>query len=250
MKISDHPLRVLLVDDDEVSLEVMTLQIGGQGHHVEPVESGDAAMRLLEHMPEPGFDVMLTDLQMPGLSGVELARAVRTTAPGLLLLAMSGSKPAAGVAEAYDGFLLKPFSMDTLESALRGRSASPLGAPHSNPLADHRTLDEGVYASLAASMPAAQLQQLYMLCLDDAALRMTRMRTAGTAGDDATYRREAHAVKGGCSMVGAMELRRLAAAAELEGLDAANHVASLDEMMIAVERLRRILIAREDRPTE
>ncbi len=51
-------------------------------------------------------------------------------------------------------------------------------------------------------------------------------------------------------MVGAVELHRLAAAAEEIGVDAANHVASLDEMMIAWERLRRILNAREDRPPQ
>jgi HPt (histidine-containing phosphotransfer) domain-containing protein len=86
------------------------------------------------------------------------------------------------------------------------------------------------------------LEELYELCLSDAQARIAGMRRSASEGDDAAYRREAHAIKGGCGMVGAAELQSLATSMEERGLSDANHVASLDEFMLACERLRRILI--------
>jgi HPt (histidine-containing phosphotransfer) domain-containing protein len=70
------------------------------------------------------------------------------------------------------------------------------------------------------------------------------MQQAASGNDDAVYRREAHAIKGGCGMVGALELQRLATSMEEHGLSG-DHVASLKEFVAARERLRGMLIARE-----
>jgi CheY-like chemotaxis protein/HPt (histidine-containing phosphotransfer) domain-containing protein len=247
---------LLLVEDDEVSREVLSLQMAAQGYRVDAVESGDAAVAWLEGLGEDWPDAVVTDLQMPGLAGRELARRLREIAaamgsPGLVLLAMSGSRPVEkeNLLRGFDGFLLKPFTMGQLTAALE--SAGTDSGAESGKTAGVETvsggLDEAVYVRLVASMPATQLQQLYQLLLDDATARLGRMRVAAEAGDDSTYRKEAHAIKGGCSMVGAAELHRLAAAAEVGGTPDANHVASLDEMRAACERLRRILRSREDR---
>jgi HPt (histidine-containing phosphotransfer) domain-containing protein len=141
--------------------------------------------------------------------------------------------------------------MKQLAAALQPGTARPSSkaptAPSTSPSTANPSLDEALYLRLANAMPPSQLQQLYALCIDDASARLSRMRSAAVAADDAAYRKEAHAIKGGCSMVGATELYRLASAAEEGGLSAANHVASLDEMLSACERLRRILVAREAR---
>jgi HPt (histidine-containing phosphotransfer) domain-containing protein len=70
------------------------------------------------------------------------------------------------------------------------------------------------------------------------------MRQAAANGDDATYKREAHTVKGGCGMVGALEMQTLATSMEKRGLSD-DHVASLQQFAVACERLRGMLIARE-----
>ena len=70
------PVRILVVDDDELSREVFSLLLQGAGYTVETAESGDAAMAHLQtssSLPE----VILTDLQMPGTTGDELARKLR-----------------------------------------------------------------------------------------------------------------------------------------------------------------------------
>jgi HPt (histidine-containing phosphotransfer) domain-containing protein len=94
-------------------------------------------------------------------------------------------------------------------------------------------------------MQKDRLDQLYTLCLGDAERRIATMRRAACEGDDDAYRREAHSLKGGCGMVGAVELQKLATSMEKQGLGVTNHVATLDEFILGCERLRRILVALE-----
>jgi CheY-like chemotaxis protein/HPt (histidine-containing phosphotransfer) domain-containing protein len=248
MKNSDKPLRLLLIEDDELSREVLILQMTAQGYQVEPAESGDAALLLLEQMRHSLPDAVLTDLQLPDTSAQALLHRLRTIiGTGTPLLAMSASQPENEILSGFDGFLLKPFTMKQLAAALQPNANPPNTAPVGSPSTASHGLDEAVYLHLAGSMSASQLQQLYALCIDDAATRLSRMRLAAANADDPAYRKEAHAIKGGCSMVGATELHRLASVAEEGGLSTANHVASLNEMLRACERLRRILVAREAR---
>lgn len=218
---------LLLVEDDEVSREVLSLQMGAQGYRVDAVESGDAAVVWLAKLRGAVPGAIVTDLQMPGLSGRELAARLREIAtakgaPRTVVVAMSASQPEKDLLRGFDGFLLKPFTMAQLAVLLEGEDGtsgteSGRAAKPAQPGSDAGGLDEAVYARLVAAMPATQLQQLYTLFLDDAEARLGRMRAAAEAGDDSTYRKEAHAIKGGCSMVGAAELHRLASAAEQGG---------------------------------
>ncbi len=234
------PIRLLLIDDDELSREVLALQIASLGHHVDLADSGEAALHHLQHH-QPIPSAVLTDWQMPGTSGLVLGRLLRQySTPATVLVAMSGSQPTEDPTSAYNAFLLKPFTMQQLASVL-SHTAPATSAPAA-PENTTSILDPRIYAQFSNSMPAAQLQQLYTLCLDDSEKRIEYMRQAASLADDATYRSEAHAIKGSCSMVGALELHHLAATAEQTGLAPANHVASLHEMLLACARLRRILV--------
>jgi len=206
---------------------------------VNMADSGESALACVQRVrPE----VVLTDIQMPGIAGDELARRLRGfCGAGTLLLAMSGSELEDGVGREFDGFLLKPFTMETLTAAIAG---GLVRVEDGQAGADGVVLDEGVYAKLAGSMKRSQLEELYALCRKDAEARVERMRRAASGGDDAAYRKEAHALKGGCGMVGAVELQRLATSMEERGL-CDDHVATLEEFVVASERLRRILVARK-----
>jgi len=236
-------VRVLVVDDDAVSREVLSLLLTRQGYSVGAADSGDAALLRLQEARDSLPEVVLTDLQMPGLAGIELACQIRAVCGSqTMLLAMSGSAPGQEVQTAFDGFLAKPFSMDALQEAIAGRAATSTGGAI---LEDVTVLDQTVYGKLAASMRPERIGQLYALCLDDARRRIAAMQLAASGGDDDAYRKEAHAIKGGCGMVGACELQRLATLMETRGLDATNHVATLDEFLLGCERLERMLVARE-----
>jgi CheY-like chemotaxis protein len=234
-------VRVLVVDDDSLSREVLALLLHGAGYAVESADSGDAALLHLQPT-HTRPQVVLADLQMPGTSGQDLARQLRSLCgPATTLLAMSASEPGDKSDREFDGFLLKPFTMKTFAAAIAGKTADAAKDPDRYEAA---ALDETVYQKLAGSMRRPQLEQLYTLCLTDAKTRLAAMQQAASNRDDAAYRREAHAVKGGCGMVGALELQTLATSMEERGLSD-DHVASLKEFIVAHERLRRILVARE-----
>jgi CheY-like chemotaxis protein len=235
------PVQVLVIDDDALSREVLALLLDSAGHSVETADSGDAALLHLQtaqRLPQ----VVLTDLQMPGTTGRHLALRLRSLCgPRTMLLAMSATAPDDGSDRGFDGFLRKPFTMETFTAAIAGKTAKARKKPSG---AGAPVLDEGVYTKLAGSMRRSRLEQLYALCLADAETRLAAMLQAAARHDEAAYKREAHAIKGGCGMVGALELQTLATSMEERGLSD-DHVASLKEFLVACERLRGMLIARE-----
>jgi CheY-like chemotaxis protein len=235
------PLRVLVIDDDDLTRDIVALLLNGAGYAVETVDSGDAALLHLQTMPQPP-QVVLTDLQMPGTSGTELVRGLRALCgPATTLLAMSASTSDDQSAGEFDGLLLKPFTAERFAAAIAGRTPRMEEEPSA---ATVTALDEATYRKLARSMRQPQVQKLYELCLADTETRLETMRRAASNSDDSTYKKEAHAIKGSCGMVGAIELQTLATSMESHGLSD-DHVASLKEFMVACERLRGMLIARE-----
>ena len=230
---------LLVVDDDELSREVLALLAAEAGFDCETAESGAGALELLAAGAATP-DVVLTDMQMPGITGESLARLLRSACgPQTVLLAMSGSQPAQSALKAFDGFLLKPFTMDELEAALAGTTRSP------EPTAP-AVLNQAIYANLAANMPRTQLLALYAMCLDDAEKRLRTMQAAAEARDGDAYTRAAHAIKGGCGMVGATELAALAGAMETGGLPDVGNQAPFAEFMAASTRLRGMLDAQTE----
>ncbi len=116
--------RVLIVDDDEMSRELMGVLLEAEGYGVDSAESGEAALALLDRDGGPRPDVVLTDVQMPGMTSAQLAgRLRRACGRKTLLLAMSGSRPAEAAIARFDGFLMKPFTMQEVAAALAARGA-------------------------------------------------------------------------------------------------------------------------------
>ena len=243
--MSNSLSRILVIDDDALSRDLLALLLSREGYAVDVAESGEAALNSLQNGNLPVPAAVLSDLQMPGITGRLLARHLRETCGRTTrLIAISASHSQESL-DGFDGFLLKPFTMQALTEALAN------GALHRSPddesASQRDVLDPAVYNRLAGSMPQESLRRLYDLCLADARKREALLREAATRGDDAAYRREAHALKGGCGLVGAVELQTLAAEMERTGL-AANYVATLDEILLACDRLHRMLIARQAVP--
>jgi CheY-like chemotaxis protein/HPt (histidine-containing phosphotransfer) domain-containing protein len=238
----EMPLRLMIVDDDEVSREVLSMLAEGEGYLVTAVEDGDAALAWLERADALVPDAILTDLQMPGTSGTALAKALRSACgPETLLLAMSGSGPKADDAAGYDGFLLKPLTMGNLAEAISRRHSVNIKAPVVD---DVNVFDWATYDLLKQSMGKEQLGKLFELCMSDAGKRIGVMRQALTDDDEEAYQRAAHAIKGGCGMVGATELYGIASEMEIAGLDGTS-LDTLDRFVAASARLQRMLLAHE-----
>ncbi len=109
-------LHLLIVDDNlEVALAVKNLAMTlGCSATV-----ADSPAKALSDLRTGEFDVLLTDLSMPGLSGLELAKAARATDRSLGIILMSGYPHSFEVHDAGYELLRKPFSPASLEAALR-----------------------------------------------------------------------------------------------------------------------------------
>ena len=107
--------QILIVEDDEAMREFLCQAISRFGYYVEAVEDGTEALRRVE---ESHFDLLLTDIRMPGLDGIELARQARRRYPGLsVLLVTAYLQDALGAPELDEagiGVLSKPFNLDEL----------------------------------------------------------------------------------------------------------------------------------------
>jgi CheY-like chemotaxis protein len=110
---------ILVVDDDAPMREMVVLMLRDQGIEAIGADSAEAAMKVLRgHC----FDAVLTDMQMPGKSGLELLREARALEPGTPVIVMTSF----GSAEVFDrvkregalGCLSKPFSSEELQAAL------------------------------------------------------------------------------------------------------------------------------------
>ena len=222
----------------------MELHLSAAGYAVTEAESGEVALGLLRDAAGGGVDLVLSDLQMPGLHGPALASALREivgeTTP---LLAMSGSEPAAERYAGFDGFLLKPFTPEQFAEAVHGlRGEVAAGSDASDEAA--AVLNETTFAQLQSMMKPEQIAEIFALSLTELVKHRQRMQQAIEEGDTAALQASAHAMKGGFSLLGALEMRDLGARLEAGTETPADQAATLREIPLAAERLQRMLTSR------
>jgi PAS domain S-box-containing protein len=111
-------LRILLVDDDPLVVASTTDMLEDLGHDAVCVASGDEALVLLRR--DGSFDMLLTDVMMPGMNGVELANQARALHPALPILLASGFAELDGMTGADWARLRKPYDLKDLAAALVG----------------------------------------------------------------------------------------------------------------------------------
>jgi len=123
-------LRVLMVEDNAVNMLIAVATLERWGVRVTQAQDGAEALRAMASAPQP-FDVVLMDVQMPGMSGHEATRAMRQLPAGravpivALTAAALVSERDQALASGMDDFLTKPIDADRLQAALlrwrRGR---------------------------------------------------------------------------------------------------------------------------------
>lgn len=113
---------ILLVEDDALVRSTARRLLERKGYRVVEAESGEAAIAIAS-AADASFDLVLTDIVMPGLSGPDLARLLLERRPALRILLMSGyaedSLVQHGVGIEIDGYLRKPFTIDSLTTSVR-----------------------------------------------------------------------------------------------------------------------------------
>jgi two-component system, NtrC family, response regulator PilR len=110
---------ILVVDDDEVIRETLCELLSGQ----HACQTADTAEEALAKLGAQSFDVVLTDISMPGLSGMELLNRLRRLYPDTPVIIISGltdEEQAQSLIElgAFD-YLLKPFRLEVVEDSVK-----------------------------------------------------------------------------------------------------------------------------------
>ena len=110
--------RVLLVEDEPTVRAAVDRQLEALGWEAVPVGTGREAVGIIRR----GLivDVLLTDLQLPDLDGISVAREIAGFSPGIRVAFMSGAAPARSLEPSDAPFLRKPFSASDLAKALAG----------------------------------------------------------------------------------------------------------------------------------
>lgn len=112
-------LDVLVVDDDPLILTVVDLMVRHVGHTVRTASDANAALDVLADAPA---DIIVSDIRMPGMDGLALARLVRKDYPQIPIILMTGylSEYSSGSASeiGVDGILKKPFKSTELIAAI------------------------------------------------------------------------------------------------------------------------------------
>ncbi|MCG3111270.1 MAG: response regulator [Candidatus Manganitrophus sp. SB1] len=145
--------RILVVDDERTILELGQRFLSSEGFDVETASQGMQAMKLLEQGP---YEILLTDIRMPGMSGLELMKMARSVRPEIIMVVITGHGTITTAIESLKmgamGFILKPFTRQELLSAIH------------NALDKYRLRQENV--RMKSLMPLFQVNQQLMMQTD------------------------------------------------------------------------------------
>lgn len=125
-------MRVLLVDDDALLVDNVQSELTASGYKVDSLRDGRSAQLALE---AEAYDLVLLDLSLPQLSGLDLLRAIRAQnnhAPVIVLTARDGlSERVEALDSGADDYLTKPFELEELKARMRAllRRGAASGMP-------------------------------------------------------------------------------------------------------------------------
>ena len=224
-----RPLHVLVADDNEINRRVVRKILERAGHRVTAAEDGSDALDAMQDEP---FDLVLMDVNMPGMNGLEATRLHRLALPAtprLPILALTADATAETERKCreagMDGCITKPVTPTRLIAIIDAQfehapAAQPTpGIAH---IADHPrfpsslpALDPEVMAELRTLGGPAFVDELLAGFLADAQILLGRIDAAIASGDMTGFRFELHALCSAGANIGAAALRDSATAREI-----------------------------------
>lgn len=128
--LSSHRSKIHVIDDDEAITDLIVDMLSISGHEVTNSASVEDA---LQNMETSQYDVVITDIFMPGMGGVEGIKAIRTLQPSVKIIAISGgftNMPSGDALKAMqkigaDATLAKPFEIDELKKLVESFLKEP-----------------------------------------------------------------------------------------------------------------------------
>ena len=174
-----HGGAVLVVDNEPVMRGFVRRTLEAKDFQVEEAKDGESALALIQARQEP-FDLVLTDLSMPGIDGRQISETLARYRPSMAVLCMSGNPdavPRIGPGDTPVRVMVKPFTAEDLFYAVRDAitRAADLNAIAEDEIAPaHAGLSK-----LAMALEASRTMRGQMLDLVVAARELRRIKDAG-----------------------------------------------------------------------
>ena len=226
-----YPLHILLAEDNAVNQKLALRLLQQMGYRADVAGNG---IEVLESLERQAYDVILMDVQMPEMDGLEASRRInanyaRAARPRIIAMtanAMQGDREMC-LAAGMDDYLTKPIRVEELVAALS------LVKPRRDTATADSVLDAKVFAELQANVGADFIGELITTYLEDAPQLVAEMKRAFAVNDVDSFRRAAHTLKSNSANFGATALT--AHARELEQMARAGNLQSADEKIARVE---------------
>jgi CheY-like chemotaxis protein len=233
-----------VAEDNPANQQVALRLLERLGH---PAELAASGQEVLERLSRSDYDVILMDVQMPEMDGLETTRTICARWPAgarpriiaMTAEAMEGDREAC-LAAGMDDYLTKPLTLDRLRGALDRRMAQ---APRASSTPD--AIDRGALARLFGDNPAMVARMLSRF-RDSAAQLVAELDSQSRSGDLSAVADTAHKLKGAARTAGAATLGDLAAALEQAAHDRESARCRMQAGSIAAEWRRvEAVLARE-----
>jgi CheY-like chemotaxis protein len=219
-RIKADPLLVLLAEDNRINQQFAVMVLSKAGHAVEPVWNGHQAVDAVRRMD---YDVVLMDVQMPELDGVEATKQIRALPPPkneVPIIAMT-AHAMAGAREQYlaagmNDYIAKPVQPELLllklsEVAPSAKAKNPPAGAAPAPEEDGiPVLDVDKLNALEAALPAGSFQDFVSLFFPDVEAHLADMGHARGRGDFEAIARTAHNLVTNAGNVGAAQTSAIA----------------------------------------
>ena len=240
-------LRILLAEDNPVNRIVAARLLERLGYTADAASNGREVLERLERKP---YDVVLMDVQMPELDGLETSREICARWPAgerphlvaMTAEAMEGDREKC-LAAGMEDYLVKPVTLDQLAGALTrccGTGTVAGTARDGGRPAAADVIDRVVIGQLREDLGDGPLREVVATFLDRTPAAIAELRAAASREDGEAIRRAAHAIKGTSATLGAVglasvcdEIERLARSGDVRG--AAGRLRTAEERYRAVE---------------
>jgi two-component system sensor histidine kinase RpfC len=259
IRSATRPLHILVADDNRINQSVVAKILDRAGHTARIVSDGEQALDALE---EENFDVVLMDVNMPVMNGIEATKLYRFAAldkpriPVLALTADATPQMAQRCLDSgMDACIVKPVEparlLDIIDSFVFGAARSKPSTASVTSIADHPRYQAG-----PSSVNANMLRDLEALggrdflvgiaqdFIGDADSLLLSLRAAAEASDMSLFQAEAHALSSAAANLGAEGVQAMCRQMrQLDLSDRVGQAAQLQALAVELERVKRVLRA-------
>jgi two-component system sensor histidine kinase/response regulator len=244
-------LKLLLAEDNPINQEVAAAMLRKRGHQVDVVGNGREAV---DAVARERYDLVLMDIQMPELDGLEATQAIRASpsGTGLRIVAITAHASPADkercLAAGMDGYLSKPFKARDLFTTVEGWAEPAASAPAGESAARSDPVDlAGFRESLRQAGVEEAIGGILKAFVADAPGRLDALKKAVKASDPRAIERAAHAFRSPAATIGAERLAALLQVVEVAAKEGSAEQAAtkLEEVRAEVEAVLRYLHDRE-----